>query len=115
MTRKRSSILDGLEDAVAFTQGVPERGRKRVVMVPVDVDVKAIRKRQKLSQGAFAERFGFAVDSVQNWEQGRRQPEGAARLLLNIIDREPAVVQRVLEEQPLVAARASPRGARRGR
>jgi len=60
------------------------------------VDVKAIRAKLKLSQGAFAERFGFSVATVQDWEQRRRSPEASARVLLTVIDREPEAVQRAL-------------------
>jgi putative transcriptional regulator len=108
MARAKSSILEGLEDAVAFAKGDKARGDERVVSMPAQVDVKAIRLRQDLSQSEFARRFGFPVASVQNWEQGRREPEGAARLLLSIIDREPRAVRRVLElcslEYPLKKA-----------
>ncbi|MGH7034906.1 MAG: helix-turn-helix domain-containing protein [Stellaceae bacterium] len=56
----------------------------------------AIRKRLGLSQADFAVQFGFKLDAVQNWEQGRRRPEGAARAFLRVIEREPAAVQRAL-------------------
>jgi putative transcriptional regulator len=64
--------------------------------VPQDVDVKAIRTRLGLSQAEFAARFGFKLDALQNWEQGRRRPEGAARAFLRVIEREPAAVRRAL-------------------
>jgi len=67
-----------------------------VAHVPEEVDVAAIRKSLGLSQAEFALRFGFKLDAVQNWEQGRRRPEGAARAFLRVIEREPAAVQRAL-------------------
>ncbi len=60
------------------------------------MDVAAIRNSLGLSQVDFAMRFGFKLDAVQNWEQGCRRPEGAARALLRVIEREPAAVQRAL-------------------
>jgi putative transcriptional regulator len=69
-----------------------------VVRIPVDIDVPAIRKRVGLTQKAFAERFGFDLRSVQNWEQGRRVPTGPARVLLTMIAREPETVRRMLED-----------------
>ena len=66
------------------------------VHVPAEVDVKAIRQKLGMSQAAFAASFGFALDAVQNWEQGRRRPEGAARAFLKVIDREPDAVRRAL-------------------
>jgi putative transcriptional regulator len=49
-----------------------------------------------LTQAAFAQRYGFTLSSIRNWEQDRRQPEGAARVLLLVIDKEPEAVQRAL-------------------
>jgi putative transcriptional regulator len=67
-----------------------------LVHVPAEVDVKAIRRRLGMSQAQFAASFGFGLDAVQNWEQGRRRPEGAARAFLKVIDREPEAVRRAL-------------------
>jgi putative transcriptional regulator len=63
---------------------------------PRRIDVAALRKRLKMSQTAFAARFGLDVSAVHAWEQGRRQPDRAARVLLTVIDREPAAVLRAL-------------------
>jgi putative transcriptional regulator len=52
-----------------------------------------------LSQAAFARRFGLDVTALQAWEQGRRQPDRTARLLLTIIAREPEAVQRALADR----------------
>ena len=62
------------------------------------MDVRAIRGRLGLSQAAFARRYGFNRRTVQDWEQGRRRPEGPARLLLTLIEREPKMVDRILAE-----------------
>jgi putative transcriptional regulator len=59
-------------------------------------DIRAIRGRLGLSQESFALRFGLAPRTVQEWEQGRRVPEGPARTLLLVIAREPAAVERAL-------------------
>jgi len=66
---------------------------KRTVPPP---DAKAIRKATGLSQSAFAWRFGFDVSAVRDWEQGRRTPDRAARVLLAIIKYEPKAVERAL-------------------
>ena len=65
---------------------------------PPDVDVRALRQRFGLSQSAFAARFGFSKRTLQNWEQGRRRPEGSARLLLLLIERRPEAVLATLAE-----------------
>lgn len=49
-----------------------------------------------LSQAEFAARFGFKPSSVRNWEQGRREPELPARILLAVIEAEPKVIERIL-------------------
>ncbi|MBV9523737.1 MAG: helix-turn-helix domain-containing protein [Alphaproteobacteria bacterium] len=65
--------------------------------VPVVVpDVRALRKRLGLSQAAFAARFGLSLTNIRNWEQGIRRPEGAARVLLTVIERDPEAVERAL-------------------
>ncbi|MDD9980909.1 MAG: hypothetical protein OXU81_06050, partial [Gammaproteobacteria bacterium] len=50
----------------------------------------------KLSRQKFADRFGLDVRAVQDWEQGRRVPDRAARVLLTVIDRDPESVVRAL-------------------
>ena len=54
-----------------------------------------------MSQDRFAHAFGLPKRTVQDWEQGRRQPEGAARVLLKVIKREPDAVRRALAAQTL--------------
>ncbi|MBX3456678.1 helix-turn-helix domain-containing protein [Ferrovibrio sp.] len=92
----RNKILAGLEDALAHVNGETRRAREGRVRVPKHVDVKLLRNRLGLSQADFAHRFGFTVASVRNWEQGVRQPEGPARILLTLIDRIPEQVQAAL-------------------
>jgi putative transcriptional regulator len=58
--------------------------------------VKKIRQRLGLSQEAFAQTYGFALSAVRDWEQGRRKPERSARILLKIVEKEPAAVTRAL-------------------
>ena len=60
--------------------------------------ILAIRKRMKLSRQKFADRFGLDARAVQEWEQGRRVPDRAARILLTVIDRDPDAVVRALSE-----------------
>ncbi len=62
------------------------------------VDVKAIRARSRLSQRQFAETFGLSIRTVQDWEQGRYTPDGPARVLLTVIDRNPEAVKKALGE-----------------
>ena len=66
------------------------------VHVPREVDVAAIRKATDLSQDVFASRIGVAVGTLRNWEQGRRRPEGPARVLLALLERNPRLVEETL-------------------
>lgn len=91
-----SEIIEGLQNAVAFAKGGHRKGRVHRVVVPPRIDVKRVRRKLGMSQSDFAARFGINASTLRNWEQGRRQPEGPARVLLTIIDSEPAAVQRVL-------------------
>ncbi len=70
----------------------------RYVEVPEFVNVKAIRKKVGLSQAEFARRYGMSQRSLQEWEQGRRQPEGAVRAYLVVIDRNPQAVENALRQ-----------------
>ncbi|MBN1936833.1 MAG: helix-turn-helix domain-containing protein [Anaerolineae bacterium] len=56
------------------------------------LDVKGIRERYQLSQDQFALLMGISVKTLQNWEQGRRVPEGPARVLLQVVARHPDAV-----------------------
>jgi putative transcriptional regulator len=89
-------ILDGLAEAVEFTRGRKNGAVVREVRVPESIDVQAVRKKLKMSQTEFAVRFGFTLSTVRNWEQGHRRPEGPARVLLKIIDKNPDVVEKAL-------------------
>lgn len=64
--------------------------------VPETVDVRALRERLGMSREEFAIRFGLDARTIEAWEQGRRQPEPATRILLKVIERDPAVVEAVL-------------------
>ena len=66
------------------------------VHLPANLDVAAIRKRTGLSQGSFANTIAVPVGTLRNWEQKRRQPEGPARVLLALLDRNPNLVAETL-------------------
>ncbi|MFZ5670461.1 MAG: helix-turn-helix domain-containing protein [Pseudomonadota bacterium] len=93
--RAFDKIKAGLEDAVAIAKGEADPKTYRV-HVPAAIDVKAIRGGLKLSQDAFAQRFGLNASTVRDWEQGRSQPEAMARILLTVIAKEPEAVERAL-------------------
>lgn len=55
-------------------------------------DVREVRERYRLSQTRFAALMGISAGTLRNWEQGRRKPEGSARILLRIVARHPEAV-----------------------
>ena len=57
---------------------------------------RGIRAASKLTQAEFAARIGVPIETVRNWEQGKRSPRGPARALLRVIDKAPAVAFAVL-------------------
>jgi putative transcriptional regulator len=84
-----------MNEAVAISKGeLPEDSYK--VHIPAKVDVKSIRERLGLSQAAFANRFGLSVSALRNWEQGKRQPDPAARAYLKVIEKAPQAVTEAL-------------------
>jgi DNA-binding transcriptional regulator YiaG len=71
-------------------------GAAKVYPPPTPQEVKALRRRLGMSQARFARCFGFTIDTVQQYEQGRRRPSGPAATLLLVIAREPEAVRRAL-------------------
>lgn len=95
MSKIGEGMIRGLEQALAFANGTAKKGTY-VVHIPPEIDVRAIRVRLGLTQQEFAVRFGFNINTLRHWEQGRRVPEGPARAYLLVIDREPAAVAKAL-------------------
>ena len=60
------------------------------------VYARGVRARTKLTQAEFAKRIGVPIETVRNWEQGKRSPRGPARALLKVIDGAPDVAFAVL-------------------
>ena len=60
--------------------------------------IVALRKRFRLSRQKFADRFGLDAPALQEWEHGRRVPDGAARVPLTVIERNPDAVVEALGE-----------------
>ena len=60
------------------------------------LDIKTIRKKLHKSQSEFALMIGVSVSTLQNWEQGRRRPEGPAKALLKVASKNPKAVMDAL-------------------
>ena len=101
MTMKRTKVGREVEEALgevlAHVRGEVDLPC-RIVDDPSAERILALRKRMKLSRQKFANRFGLDARAVQDWEQGRRLPDRAARVLLTVIERDPKAVERALAE-----------------
>jgi putative transcriptional regulator len=85
------SIRRGLIEARDHAAGRDVGARVRKVRIKTP-DVAAIRARTGLTQKEFARSIGVAVGTLQGWEQGRRRPDGPARVLLALIGKRPRIV-----------------------
>ena len=90
-----SDLIEGMKMALAHQRRKIELDQ----VWPRPIDVKAIRKRVKMSQAEFARAYGLSKRALQEWEQGGRQPDSAARAYLAVIAREPAIVRRALASE----------------
>ncbi len=87
------NLVESVRQAGRIRRGEAEPSR---VAEFAPVDVKAIRLRLGKSQSEFAQMIGVSVSTLQNWEQGRRRPEGPARALLRVAAANPEVVAAAL-------------------
>src|SRR5262245_54970873 len=82
-------LLESVRDGGEILRGTKAPSRSFTVGEP---DVRDVRSRFGLSQPKFAALMGISVGTLRNWEQGRRQPEGSAKVLLRIVSRHPEAV-----------------------
>jgi len=87
-------LLVSVKEAGRIKRGAQEPARKFEVRAE---DVRAIRAKLDKSQSEFAFMIGVSVSTLQNWEQGRRQPEGPARALLTVASVNPRAVAAALD------------------
>lgn len=79
---------------MAVNKTVRRLSGARVIWAP---RVLAMRKTMGLSQRVFAKLVGVSVKTLQNWEQGRRQPSGPAAVLLTVLVADPGAVLRAVK------------------
>ena len=92
MSKAYDKVMAGLRDAQGYLNGKRDGFGVHEIEVP-EPDIVAIRGKTGLSQLAFAKSIGVPLGTLKNWEQGRRRPEGAARVLLALIEKRPSIVQ----------------------
>ena len=90
-----SRILQGAKEALEFARGDADLKKFRV-HVPTEVNVRTIRRRLRLTQHEFSRRFGIPQGTLRDWEQGRAEPDQAARAYLEVIASAPDVVRKAV-------------------
>ena len=92
-------LLESVRQGGAIIKG--EQPPSRLFEYP-DPDVRAIRSSYELTQEQFAHLLGISVGTLRNWEQGRRRPEGPARVLLRVAAKHPEAILDVVNEGKVV-------------
>ena len=101
----RKDLFDELVESVKEMKAIQARRRKppRVTraqgLFRATSDVAALRARFRLSQARFAALLGISVDTLQNWEQHRRRPEGPAKVLLRVAAMHPEALLSVTRHE----------------
>ncbi len=84
-----NELVSSVREGGAILRGEMPPARKTIIQVP---NIKRIRENYNLSQAQFASLLGISTATLQNWEQGRRTPKGAARVLLQVAAKHPEAV-----------------------
>jgi putative transcriptional regulator len=88
-------IAEGLNEVLSIVRGTSKPAK---LHIPAEIDVKGIREKTKLSQEDFATAFGFTVNQIREWEQGRARPIGGVRAYLFVIERDAKGILEILRE-----------------
>ena len=106
-----AELLESVRQGGAILRGQMKPSRVFRFQEP---DVRAVREGYGLSQSKFAALMGISPATLRNWEQGRRKPEGSARVLLRVVARHPeAVLEAVTGAPDKRLVRTGGRSARR--
>jgi putative transcriptional regulator len=95
MKRKNiaNELVEAMREVAAISEGkVAPAAVHHIPVLPDEVDVRAIRLGMGLSRAEFARRFALDPRALQDWEQGRRKPDRAARAYLFVISRQAEAV-----------------------
>jgi putative transcriptional regulator len=96
-------IAAGLTEALEIARG---NAKPTKLYVPPEINVRGIRKKLGLSQDDFAQEFGFTINQIRDWEQGRSRPLDGLRAYLMIIERNPEAVLNLLRSSAKIARRS---------
>jgi len=95
MSKFGKDLIEAMSEALAYAEGATTG----VIAHTVDlesIDARSIRKSLHLTQEQMAQILGTSTSGYRKWEQGERQPSGAARTLLRVMEKEPEAVLRAL-------------------
>ncbi|MGH7211437.1 MAG: helix-turn-helix domain-containing protein [Acetobacteraceae bacterium] len=93
-----------VEDQKTLTEDLARAGIAAArVEPPKRVDVRGLRERLRLTREQFAVRYGLEVETVRNWETGKREPDTTARSYLRAISNDPEHVEQAYAPTPSVA------------
>ena len=95
MSKLGKKLIAAAHEGIAIARGEADRATYRL-HVPAKINVRAMRRRLGMTQKTFALRYGLTLARVRDWEQGRSEPDGAARAYLKVIEKEPEAVERAL-------------------
>jgi putative transcriptional regulator len=101
-----TELVESVHEGGAILRGEKSPSREFSVEKP---DVQKIRANYKLSQKEFASMLGISKDTLQNWEQGRRQPQGPARVLLQVAAKHPDAVWDVVKPKRKLVEKRTPK------
>ena len=104
-------LVASVREGGAILRGEKSPARAFVVDGP---NVKRLRSTYQLSQNEFAALLGISVKTLRNWEQGRRMPEGPARVLLQVAARHPEAVWDVVRPTARQKLEKTKRGSKTG-
>jgi len=96
-------LIDAMQEAVAYAQGDPSKGRKSVhqvtpaIKVPEHINLKQLRQQLGMTQEEFSARYGFNLYTMRNWEHGRRHPDKAVLAYLYAISKNPSLIEETLK------------------
>jgi len=88
-TKNFERLLESVKETKEIIKGQKEPSRKFLFEEP---NAKDIRAKLSLTQEQFANFLNISVHTLRNWEQERRSPQGAAKILLNIVNKHPEVL-----------------------
>ena len=89
-------LIESMKEALAIVQGKVKPACVTTFKPSIALEIRQIRLATGLSRAEFARRYALNPRALQDWEQGRRRPDRAARAYLTVIARRPKAVEEAL-------------------